>query len=211
MSAIFVRTVLIYLFLSLIMKLMGKRQIGELEVNELISALLISELVSLPITDSDIPILNAIIPVTMIASAEVILSTLKNKSKKIKRVIEGEPVYVIYRGKINQSALRDNRISINELLSEMRIQGMNDISEIYYAMLEPNGKISLMQNKDKDSTAHTIVIDGAQESKTLKSLGYGEDWLTSQLKKKKVKLHDIFLMTVRDDGELNIIKKEEKE
>ena len=211
MTAIFIRTVLIYLFLSLIMKLMGKRQIGELEVNELISALLISELVSLPITNSDIPILNAVIPVTLIASLEVILSALKNKSKKIKMVIEGEPVYVIYRGKIKQSALKDNRISINELLSEMRIQEKNDISKIYYAMLEPNGKISFIEKKYKDSVAHTIVIDGAVETKTLNSLCYNEDWLNSQLKKRGLMLSDVFLMTTTDGGKLNIILKEETE
>ena len=192
------------------MKLMGKRQIGELEVNELISTLLISELVSLPITEPDIPIFNAIIPVTFIASSEVILSAIKNKSKRFKRIIEGEPVYVIYRGKLKQKALEENRISINEMLSEMRIQGIGDISDVYYAMLEPNGKMSLLERKDRKNTAHTVVIDGATEEKTLEALGYDEEWLTAQLKKKKVRLDEVFLMTVKDDGSLNIIKKEEK-
>ena len=157
MASILVRTVIVYILLSFSLRVMGKRQLGELDVMELVSTLLISELASIPIDDPDIPLLNAIIPILLILSAEVIISTLKNKSEKLKEAIEGKPVYIIYKGKLLQDALRENRISVNELLSEIRTQGIADISEINYAILEQNGKItvvSLLRQGDYRPSAH---------------------------------------------------------
>ena len=98
MASIFFRIVLIYFFLSLTLKLMGKRQLGELEVGELVSTLLISEVAAIPIDDPDLPLLNALIPILFILSAEILLSSVKNRSEKLKRLIEGQPVYIIYKG-----------------------------------------------------------------------------------------------------------------
>ena len=94
MTSIFIRTIIIYIILNIMLKIMGKRQIGELEVNELVSTLLISEIGALPISDTDIPLLPSIIPILFIASGEVIISIVKNKSAPLKRVIEGEPAYI---------------------------------------------------------------------------------------------------------------------
>ena len=186
---------------------MGKRQISELEVSELVSTLLISEIASVTIDDPDIPLLNAIIPILFIFATEVILSTIKNKSEKLKRTIEGRPVYIIYKGKLLQKALTENRISINELLSEMRIQGIGDISEINYAILEQNGSLSILKNGDS-SIAHSIIIDGEIIYDTLKSIGYNEEWMNKELKKYKTTKNNIFLMTVTDDGVTNVILKD---
>ena len=113
MLSIFIRTILIYLILSLILKIMGKRQIGELEVSELVSTLLISEIASVPVTDPNIPLANALVPLIFIALLEVLLSGLKNKSSRLKRLMEGEPCFLVYQGKLKQQALIDNRSSIN--------------------------------------------------------------------------------------------------
>jgi uncharacterized membrane protein YcaP (DUF421 family) len=188
---------------------MGKRQLGEMDVVELVSTLLISELASIPIDDPDIPLLNAIIPILLILSAEVILSTVKNKSEKLKESLEGKPTYIIYKGRLLQEALRENRISINELLSEMRSQGVGDISEVNYAILEQNGSLSLLK-KNADEIAHTLVIDGHIMVDDLKSLGYNERWLEKELAARKARVDGVFLMTVTDSGEINIILKEEK-
>ena len=145
MLSIFIRTIIIYILLSIMLKLMGKRQIGELEVNELVSTLLISEIAAIPISESNVPLLAAIIPIVFICTLEIFLSALKNKWHGLKHVVEGEPVYIIYKGKLLQDALDENRISINELLCEMRIQGIGSISEVYYAILEQNGKLSLLK------------------------------------------------------------------
>ena len=209
MASILIRTVVVYILLSFSLRIMGKRQLGELDVMELVSTLLISELASIPIDDPDIPLLNAIIPILLILSSEVILSTLKNKSEKMKEAIEGKPTYIIYKGRLLQDSLRENRISVNELLSEMRSQGIGDISKVNYAILEQNGSLYLLQ-KSSNEMAHTFIIDGNLIYERLKSLGYDDRWLDKQLKQVKAKPEEVFLMTITDSGDINIILKEEK-
>ena len=208
MTSIFIRTIIIYVILNIMLKVMGKRQIGELEVNELVSTLLISEIGALPISDTNIPLLPALIPILFIGSAEVIISVLKNKSAGIKRAIEGEPVYIIYKGRLIQKSLGDNRISINELLTEMRTQGIADICDVRYAILEQNGKISFLKKSDAPSVAIPVVVDTEPDMKSISSLGYSSEWLYKQLDKRSIKLSDVFLMTVNEDGEINIIRKD---
>ena len=145
MISIFIRTIIIYIILNVMLKIMGKRQIGELEVNELVSTLLISEIAALPISDTSIPLVPSVIPILFIASSEVIVSVIKNKSKTIKRLVEGEPSYIIYKGRLKQNILAENRISINEVLTEMRTQGIGDLGDVRYAILEQNGKISFIK------------------------------------------------------------------
>ena len=207
MASVLIRTLIIYVFLSFSIKIMGKRQIGELEIGELISTLLISEVAALPIADPDIPISSAIFPILFIISLEILVSFIKNKSEKMKRIIDGEPSFVIYRGKLRQRVLRENRISMNEILSELRVLGVGDISEVDYAILEQNGKLSVLK-KDKDRLAHTLIIDGEVNERALSALGYDKEWLSKNLNKKNCKEGDVFLMTVDDNGNINIIKEE---
>lgn len=209
MTSIVIRTVIVYIILSFALRIMGKRQLGELDVSELVSTLLISEIASIPIDDPDIPLMNAIIPILFILAVEIILSTVKNKSEGLKELIEGKPQYIIYKGRLLQKALRDNRISLNELLSEMRTQGVGDIDEIYYAAVEQNGSLSILKKNDSNM-AHPIIIDGKVIEENLKAHGYDETWLKKRLEERKVKICEAFLMTVDDSGEINIIKKEEK-
>jgi uncharacterized membrane protein YcaP (DUF421 family) len=153
------------------LKIMGKRQIGELEVNELVSTLLISEIGALPISDTDIPLLPSVIPIFFIASAEVIISIIKNKSAIIKRAVEGEPTYIIYKGRLLQHTLAENRISINEFLTEMRTQGIASISDIRYAILEQNGKLSFLLESDSPNISKTLIIDTKPDLQNLKEAG----------------------------------------
>ena len=207
MTSIVARTLIIYIFLSFMLRIMGKRQLGELEVSELVSTLLVSEIASLPIDNPDIPLLNAIIPIALIVSIEVILSTIKNKSERLKKTIEGEPEYIIYKGRLLQNALRDNRMSVNELLSQLRAQGVGSIDEVYYAAVEKSGSLSVLKRGDSD-LAHTIIIDGSIIEENLNSLGYNEIWLEKRLKERSAKREEIFLMTVTDDGQIGIIMKD---
>ncbi len=210
MVSIIARTVIIYVLLSFLLRVMGKRQIGELDVGELVSTLLISELAAIPIDDPDIPLLNAVLPMLFITAAEIIISTVKNKSERLKRAVDGEPVYIIYKGKLLQDALIENRISVNDLLAEVRSQSIGDISEVYYGILEQNGSLSFIK-KDEEILAHTVIIDGRVIGKNLKLLGYNEEWLNKTLNGKKKKLSEVFLMTVTDDGEINLLTKERKD
>lgn len=207
MSSVLIRTVIIYLFLSFSIKIMGKRQIGELETGELISTLLISEVASLPIDNPDIPLSSAIFPILLIISMEILISFIKNKSNKLKRIIDGEPTFIIYKGRLNQNVLEENRISINEVLSEMRVLGVGDIAEVEYALLEQNGKLSVLK-KSSDNLAHTLIVDGEVNEEELKALGYDSQWLDARLKECGTRASEVFLMTVDDSGSINIIKEE---
>ena len=207
MASVLIRTVLIYIFLALAMKLMGKRQLGELETGELISALLISEIAALPIDNPDIPLSSAIFPTLLIITLEILISFVKNKSNRLKRAVDGEPTFIIYKGRLRQDVLRENRISINEVLSELRVMGIGDISDADYVILEQNGKLSVLQ-KNRDKMAHALIIDGEVNEATLKSLGYNREWLNKRLAEQNCKADELFLFTVGDDGIINIIKEE---
>ena len=209
MASIIIRTLIIYILLSFTLKVMGKRQIGELEIGELVTTLLISELASIPIDDPDIPLLNAILPIILLFSFEIIISTVKNKSDKMKRLIEGEPVYIIYKGKLLQSALEENRLSINELLSELRIQGIGDISTVKYAILEQSGKLAVIK-EGEDSYTHALILDTAIQKENLKKLGYEEIWLNGRLEERGLRAEEVFLLTVSDGGKIYVVKKEKK-
>ena len=207
MASVLIRTVIIYFFLSFALKLMGKRQIGELETSELISALLISEVAALPIDNPDIPLSSAIFPTLLIIALEILLSFIKNKSDRLKRAVDGEPTFIIYKGRLRQNVLRENRISMNEVLSELRVLGVGDIDDAEYVILEQNGKLSVLK-KDFDKLAHAIIIDGEVNEGALKTLGYNQEWLKKRLDELHCKKQDLFLMTVGDDGKINIIKEE---
>lgn len=208
MISIFIRTIIIYVILNIMLKIMGKRQIGELEVNELVSTLLISEIGALPISDTDIPLLPSLIPILFIAAAEVIISIIKNKSATLKKIVEGEPAYIIYKGRLRQEALAENRISINEILTEMRTQGIADFKDIRYAILEQNGKVSFLKESDSPNISHTVIIDTKPDFKNLKEAGLTVEWLEGKLREKNVSLDDVFLMTVNENGDINLIEKE---
>ncbi len=188
---------------------MGKRQLGELDVGELVSTLLISEIASIPIDDPDIPLLNAVIPILFILAVEIILSTIKNKSERMKGLIEGRPEYIIYKGRLLQRSLSNNRISVNELLSEMRSQGIGDIEEVYYAAIEQNGSLSILK-KDDSVMAHALIIDKMILEDNLKYHGYDRVWLSRRLKEAGVRQEEVFLMTINDEGKINLITKEEE-
>lgn len=210
MASIFIRTFILYFFLAVCMKIMGKRQIGELEINELVTTFVISEVAALPIADPDIPLLNAIIPILLIVCLEIIISSAKNKSERLKKYIEGEPIFLIYQGRLSQKALADNRISVNELMCEIRLQGIADINSVEYAVLEQNGKISLFEKNDSENFTQAVIIDKEINKSSLELLGYDEKWLSAELLRRGVDKNDVFLMTVNKKGTTNIIIKEEK-
>ena len=208
MISIFIRTIIIYVILNIMLKIMGKRQIGELEVNELVSTLLISEIGALPISDTDIPLLPSLFPILFIASTEVIISVIKNKSALIKKAVEGEPTYIIYKGRLRQKVLAENRISINEILTEMRTQGIADLEDVRYALLEQNGKVSFLKQSDSPNISKTLVIDTKLDRENIREAGLTEIWVIGEVKKRGLALDDVFLMTLNEDGKIKLIKKE---
>ncbi len=207
MASIIIRTAIIYILLSFIMRLMGKRQIGELDASELVSTLLVSEIVAIPIDDQDIPLISGIAAALFIFSIEIIVSTVKNKSEKMKRTIEGNADYIIYKGRLDQKKLRENRISVDELLSQMRAQGFADINEVYYGIIEKNGSLSLLK-QDDPPMAHAVIIDGELIEGAIKRQNIGHDFIEQELNARGLGLDDVFLMTVSDACEVSVIEKE---
>ena len=230
MLLILIRTAFLYIFLNIIMRFMGKRQIGELDVCEMVSTLLLSELVAVSITDTSLPLLSSIVPSLLILAGELFVSSFKNRSKRLKAVLEGKPLYIIYKGRLLQKALKESRISLNEFLSALRTNGIFSIATVEYAILEANGSVTaLLKDEDSPPTlselcadhsaasekkaahapmAHALIIDGEIMEKSLSLLGFNHEWLEEQLRCEKLKVSEVFLCSYSESGERLVIAKE---
>lgn len=223
MLTILLRTLIVYTVLITIMRMMGKRQIGELEVTDLVTTLLISEIASLPITNQEIPLAYAVIPMVMLLILEVFSSMVLIRFPKLKSIVSARPTVIINRGRLDKRALRDLRISLDELMSEIRQQGYTDFSQIDCAILEKNGKLTLIPkgdfapptNKDLGLQAETdslmhIVYSNATFSKVgLELIGKDRAWLERQLRRRGLHAKDLICVTANEKGKLYWIKKEE--
>lgn len=214
MASIFVRTVLIYVILIAMMRFTGKRQIGQLQVSELITAFLISEIASNPVTDSNIPLLHAIVPITVILCLEVIASFLSTKSAIIKKILEGKPSVVVRNGKPVQKEMAKMRMSVEDLFCQLRLKDAPSPSVVDYAIFEPNGQLSVFPLENAPTVtgiAHPVIVDGHIISYVLKDIGRDEKWLGKILADKKIRdIKTVFLMTVDDGDAITVYKKEIK-
>ena len=224
MTTIFIRTIIIYVVLLTSMRLMGKRQLGELEISDLITTLLVSEIASLPITDTNIPVSHAIIPIVILLTFEVVSSTLIVKFPPIKKYISTRPTTLIDNGKLCPAQMQKVRLSADELISELRQKGISSISEVQYAILEQNGKISVIQKPEyrppaardlkvapEDSGLYHIIIEnGTLNPHGLRGAGLSKDTVYSVLHSKGVKKKDIYIMMISDCGDVELIMKEKK-
>ena len=224
MLTLYIRTIIIYFTLLIALRLMGKRQIGELRVSELIVTLILSEIAVQPITDRDKPLLYAIVPILVLLSVEVIVSYLLLKSNFIKKLFYGSPTILIKRGKLMEEELTKNRIEADELASELRQKGFGKLDEIYYAILEENGKLSvfprsrdtpitlsiLSKNGAEHGIDHLLVIDGTILTDRLSELGWDETRLEREIRRCKVPLSEIFILAADDSGQVTCIKRRKK-
>ncbi len=224
MLTLFIRTVLIYAVLLCVLRLSGKRQIGELQLSELITALLLSELASAPIANVRIPILHAIVPILILVTMEVMISFFVTKSARLKKVFDGSPAILIRHGKIDQKELGKARISVEELLGQMRLKGFSTLSQIDYAIIEHNGQISFLPFAAEQPPSasdlslslcesgidHPVIVDGVINEKALQAVQKEENWLYTKLQSQKLHVGDIFLCTANDQGECRFWKKQEE-
>lgn len=223
MTTIFIRTIIIYLILLSAMRLMGKRQIGELEISDLITTLLVSEIASLPITDSRIPISHAIIPIIILLVFEVSSSALLVRFPSIKKYISTRPTVIIENGKLSSKQMKKVRLTADELISELRQNNISSIDEVEYAVLEQNGKISVLQKPEyrtptmqdinlsaKSNGLYRIVIEnGYIDEYGAKESGLSRDDVLNALSQNNIKLNEVYLLMVSDKGQLNIIRKDD--
>jgi len=203
---------------------MGKRQLGELQASELIITFMLSEIAVAPIITTTTPLLHALIPIFLLLTLEIIISKLLMKSNTLKRIFYGTPSTLIRKGVIDQLEMKKQRIEIDELLSELRQKGYSSLSDINYAILEENGKISVFPKIQKSpltventniepaeyGISHLIILDGSILQKNLALIGWDMHKLNKQLQKSSIDSSDVFLMTVDDGGRVTIVKKDQK-
>lgn len=221
MLTVLIRTLIIYILLFVSMRLMGKRQVGELEISDLVTTFLISEIASLPITEPELPLSHAIVPIIALLGFEVIISVLISRFPKFK-FLTARPSTLVRDGVIQQKAMRDARLSFDELFSELRNQGADDVSRIKYAILEQNGKITVIEKArfrkvsaddlglrvSENGLFHIIIEHGKVNRHGVRSVGLSEDSLRGELARMGYEISDIYLMMINDAGERRIIPKE---
>ena len=223
MAIVLIRTLIIYLTLLVTMRLLGKRQMGELELSELVVASLMADLAAHPLQDIGIPMINGLVPVLTLFCCEVFVSALTMKSIKLRALLFGKPSLIIQRGKILQKEMHINRFTLEELMQELRMQGIYDISRVQYAVLETNGTLNVMPcPEDKPATARMLGIAVEDESypsivinqgrvleNNLKWLGFDRNWLDKQLKSEGFgTAESIYIMVADRQGHCYIARRE---
>ncbi len=224
MAIIFIRTVILYFAILISMRVMGKRQLGELEISEFIVAALIADLAATPLQDIGIPLLNGLLPIMIMFCLEIIIAGLNMKSIRLRKFTYGKPEIIIRNGRINRDAMMRNRFTLDELMQELRSQGQSDAGRIAYGVLETNGRLSiiLMPAEQPASAsmlgiapedtgyAHIIVNDGRILDKNLALLGRDRRWLDNEFRRRGIKsANDVYIFTLSETGSVFCQTKEE--
>jgi uncharacterized membrane protein YcaP (DUF421 family) len=225
MAIVLIRTLIIYFALLLAMRLLGKRQLGEMELSEFVLAALIADLASHPLQDMGIPLINGLIPILVLFCCEVIIAGLSLRSVRLRSLIFGKPSLLIVRGQILQNEMFRNRFTIDELMQELRGQGVTDLSTIEYGILETNGKLNvILFPGEQPATAaqlkldpgaggypSILISDGHVLEANLRHLGFDRVWLDKQLKAHGASAPgEVFLLTSTREGRVYFAAKEAK-
>lgn len=225
MLTIFIRTVIIYFILTIIMRIMGKRQLGELDVGELVITIILSEIATNPITNPDRSLLEAVVPMATLASLEILTSALIIKAPVFKSILSSKPTVLVARGVIDFRQMKRVRISLEELVSQVRQNGIYDLNEVDYAILEENGKMSVIPknaNRQPDKSdmkvycpdngiMHLVISDGSVNSHGLSIVKKDRAWLERTLARLGIGIKDVLCMTVDDSGKIFIQKRDNKQ
>ena len=212
----FIRSIILYIIVLVVMRLMGKREIGQLQPFELAISIMIADLASIPMSDSGIPITNGIIPILGLLVMHLINSIIKVKSRKGRGIICWKPYILIYRGRIDEKVLKKERFTINELEERLRGNNIVNIGDVEYAILETNGQVTVIQKPDKRNTIpadfniqpeyegipYDLVIDGKIMYDNLKQIGKNYEWLRKQVNKFNIKPEEALLVTLDGKGQM---------
>ena len=224
MITAFTRTVILYLLIMIGLRLMGKRQIGELEPGELVLTMMISDLAAVPMQDFGIPLLAGVIPILTLLSLSMLLSYISLHNLKFRELVCGTPTVLIKQGILQQTAMQQNRYTVDELLEELRQQGYSSPEEIKYAVLENSGRLSLLpwsrcqpptarqlglELPDETTMPVILIDDGQVLEQNLSSCGRNEVWLQKELQRRGCSSpKKVFLLTLDEQGHVYCIKKE---
>ncbi|MBQ0084589.1 MAG: DUF421 domain-containing protein [Clostridiales bacterium] len=219
-----IRTFILYIFVTIGIRLMGKRQIGDMQPNELVVTLLISEIAAIPLQDTTQPLINGVVAIFVLVIIEIVLSAIAMKSGFIRKILSGQSVIIIENGKIDQQAMKKVRLTVIDLIELLRSKDVFDISTVAYAILEVNGSLSvLLKNTEqtvtkndmkikteKDGLLLPVIVDGKIIPDALKNDRISEEKFDKILKSKKINPDNVFLMSLDSNGKNTVIRKEEK-
>lgn len=194
LNALF-RTIFFYFLVVLAYRIMGKREISQLEIIDLIVSILMAELIAISIENMDDSIILTIVPIVALVVLEIVLAKLSLKSRKFNELMSGKPSLLIVNGKIKFKELIKNRYSLDDILLELRQNGIKSLSDVEYAILEPNGKLSVFKYnilKTKSDFPLALIIDTVIQDDTLKYLKKDKEWLINKLHSKNILLNDVF-------------------
>lgn len=222
MGIAFIRTIILYVFVVIAVRFMGKRQIGQLQPSELVVTILISELAAIPMQETGIPLVSGFIPIVTLVCCEALVDVLALRSYKFRRLISGRPSVLVRNGVIDQNEMNKQGFTLDDLMEEIRIAGYMSIDEVDYAIVETNGQLSVFpKSENKPVTAGmmniqvtdgglptTVICDGLLSLPSLESVGKDIQWLQNTIAAQGLKTQDVFLMTVDNQGKAIIIPKE---
>lgn len=212
----FFRAIVLYIIVLVVMRLMGKREIGQLQPFELAISIMIADLASIPMTEIGIPISNGIVPILGLLLMHLIISVINLKSVKAREIICGKPSILIYRGRIDEKVLRKERFTVNELQERLRASNVVNISDVEYAILETSGQVTVIQKPNKRNTIpedfnimpeyegipYDLVVDGKIMEDNLQKLGKDYNWLKKEVNKFKINPQDALLVTIDGRGQI---------
>ena len=219
-----IRTIFLYILVLIVMRLMGKREIGQLQPFELAISIMIADLASIPMSDTGIPISNGIIPILGLLVMHLLISLINMKSIKAREIMCGKPSILIYRGKIDEKALKKERFTINELQERLRGNGVVNLGDVEYAILETSGQVTVIQKPNKrtaipedfniepdyEGIPYDLVVDGKVMLNNLKQIGRDLNWLNKQVEKFKIKPEEALIVTYDGKGQIFCQAKEKE-
>lgn len=204
---IFFRTLFFYFFIFIIYRIMGKREVGQLGIIDLIVSILIAELVVISIENYDKSMIVSLVPIVTLTFLQIILAYLTLRKPKFRNFLDGNPSVIIKNGKVNYKEMMRQKYNLDDLLVQMREKGYRSIEEIEYAILENNGTLSVFNNKkEKTPLPLPLILDSNIQEDTLKLLGKKQEWVYDILRRKSITLEEVFYAFYKDRN-IFIIKK----
>lgn len=203
------RTFFYYFSILILYRVMGKREVGELGIIDLVVSVLIAQFATISIEDYKLPILNTVVPVALIVVFQIVLALISMKSFKIRNIIDGTPSVIIKEGKINFKEMTKQRYNLDDLLTQVREKQVKSLEEIEYAILETSGKLSIFKyDQNKKTYPMPIILDGKIQTDTLRDINKNEKWVMNILKEEKVALENVFYAFYKEQKTF-IIRKED--
>jgi uncharacterized membrane protein YcaP (DUF421 family) len=212
MVSLISKTMILYVMVVLAIRVMGKKQISELQPSELVTTIIISNIVTISLEESNIPLMAGIIPIILIVCMDILITGLNLKSNKIRKITSGTPVVIISDGTINQKELQNLGYTIDDIMESMRESSIFDLADVQYAIVENTGKINFLEKSQaQEADPQTLVIkDGQIIKEGLQQSGQTKQWLTQLLNEKHACVKDVFLMTADKNGAYNFILKQRR-